>query len=124
MQNETRCIDGRLFRHDPQRDDPDLETDIGTCPECEGRGCDAESSLRDRCKAFYQTMQTNAMLRQSSPVDDLMAFVMAETGRSAGGESLKDTLPLVLYFGGESDRDEFLAIVREAKPGMVAKKMP
>ena len=36
----TRCIDGRIFRHDSQHDDPDLETDIGQCQECEGKGCD------------------------------------------------------------------------------------
>ena len=35
----TRCIDGRTFRHDPQHDDPGLETDIGQCAECEGKGC-------------------------------------------------------------------------------------
>ena len=38
----TRCIDGRLMRHDPQHDDPNLETDIGKCPECEGNGCFCE----------------------------------------------------------------------------------
>ena len=37
----TRCVDGRLMRHDPQHDDPGLETDIGRCPECEGDGCKA-----------------------------------------------------------------------------------
>ncbi len=37
--HRTRCVDGRLMRHDPQYDDPDLETDIGTCPKCEGEGC-------------------------------------------------------------------------------------
>lgn len=36
----TRCTDGRLMRHDPQPDDPSLETDIGKCPECGGGGCD------------------------------------------------------------------------------------
>ena len=36
----VRCVDGRLWRHDPQHDDPYLETDIGQCPECEGKGCD------------------------------------------------------------------------------------
>lgn len=35
-----RCIDGRIMRHDPQRDDPELETDIGECPICSGQGCD------------------------------------------------------------------------------------
>ena len=36
---DLRCIEGRLFRHDPQYDDPDLETDIGQCPDCSGDGC-------------------------------------------------------------------------------------
>ncbi|MDE2097118.1 MAG: hypothetical protein KGL39_07720 [Patescibacteria group bacterium] len=42
MQGQLRCVEGRLLRHDRQLDDPDLETDIGVCPECEGRGrnCD------------------------------------------------------------------------------------
>ena len=34
-----RCVDGRVMRHDPLPDDPYLETDIGTCPDCEGAGC-------------------------------------------------------------------------------------
>ena len=38
----TRCIDGRTMRHDPQPDDPGLETDIGKCPECNGKDCDQE----------------------------------------------------------------------------------
>ena len=42
MKGDLRCIDGRLFRHDPQHDDPDLETDIGECPDCSGDGCDDE----------------------------------------------------------------------------------
>lgn len=39
--------------------------------------------LRDRCKEMYQAMSRNAMLRQGSPVDDLMAFVQSEIGRGA-----------------------------------------
>ena len=35
----TRCVDGRIMRHDPQFDDPDCETDIGECDVCEGEGC-------------------------------------------------------------------------------------
>lgn len=63
------------------------------------------------------------MLRQGSPVDDLMAFVVAEIGRSAD-DRLAETLPLVLYFATKQDRDEFVAAVQEAKPGMVARKLP
>lgn len=38
MKGDIRCVEGRLMRHDPQFDDPELETDIGECPECEGNG--------------------------------------------------------------------------------------
>lgn len=43
MKGDLCCIDGRLWRHDPQYDDPDLETDIGTCPDCSGQGCSDDS---------------------------------------------------------------------------------
>jgi len=49
--HRTRCVDGRLMRHDPQHDDPDLETDIGTCQECEGNGCPAVREGRRRLAA-------------------------------------------------------------------------
>lgn len=35
----TRCEDGHLWRPDPQDDDPYLETNMGVCPECDGKGC-------------------------------------------------------------------------------------
>ena len=35
----TRCTDGRLMKRTPASDDPYLETDIGKCPECDGKGC-------------------------------------------------------------------------------------
>ena len=34
-----QCIDGRAMRHDPQPDDPYLQTDIGACEVCDGEGC-------------------------------------------------------------------------------------
>ena len=81
------------------------------------------TTLRDRCTTLCQQMQRNAMLRQGSPVDDLMAFVIAERGRSAD-ESLAETLPVCLYFGSEQDREEFIALVHEVKPNMITKRMP
>lgn len=39
MKGDLSCVDGRLMRHDPQSDDPYLETDIGHCPDCSGDGC-------------------------------------------------------------------------------------
>lgn len=63
------------------------------------------------------------MLRQGSPVDDLLAFVVSETGRKAD-KSLDKTLPLCLYFADDADREEFIAMVLTAKPGMIAKRMP
>ncbi len=81
------------------------------------------SDLRERCKQMLSKISMNGMLRQGSPVDDLMAFVLAEQGRAADA-SLKEALPLVLYFPADADRDEFIAAVCEAKPGMYAKKLP
>lgn len=36
MKGDIRCVEGRLWRHDPQWDDPDLETDVGPCQDCDG----------------------------------------------------------------------------------------
>ena len=80
-------------------------------------------TLRERCKAMYQQMTRNAILRQGSPVDDLLAFVVAENGRAAD-ERLDPTLPLVVYFTNDADREEFIAAVREANPSFVMKRMP
>lgn len=52
----VRCIEGRLFRHDPQHDDPYLETDVGTCPECEGKGCDCEGGERDVLSELWEAV--------------------------------------------------------------------
>lgn len=79
--------------------------------------------LRDRCTEMYQKMGRDAMLRQGSPVDDLMAFVRSEVGRAAD-PILSDTKSLIIYFGNEQDRGDFLALVHEVKPGMMAKRIP
>lgn len=79
--------------------------------------------LRDRCKEMYQQMSRNAMLRQGSPVDDLMAFVQAELGRTAD-ERLEDTCSLILYFGNDEDRAGFKAMVAEVKPNWMMKEIP
>lgn len=47
MKGDLRCVDGRLMRHDPQPDDPELETDVGQCPECEGKGCYDEDEIEE-----------------------------------------------------------------------------
>lgn len=43
----VRCIEGRLWRSDPQWDDPDCETDVGACPECRGAGCEPDGGFPD-----------------------------------------------------------------------------
>lgn len=80
-------------------------------------------SLRDRCREFLGQAQRDAILRQGSPVDDLMAFVIAETGRK-GSDTLEDTLPLCLYFVTTEDRDDFVALFHEFKPNVIAKRLP
>lgn len=53
MKGDIRCIDGRSMRHDPQSDDPYLETDIGQCPDCDGAGC--EDDLGDEFEGVTVT---------------------------------------------------------------------
>ena len=49
MKGSTRCLDGRLMRHDPVCDDPNLETDRGVCPDCNGRGCEPPKVVEFSC---------------------------------------------------------------------------
>lgn len=88
MKGETRCEDGRLMRHDPQPDDPDLETDRGQCPDCEGIGCEA---LRQQQKITNVIDRARALVKiadefwpdHPSAIDDyLTALIDAidETG--------------------------------------------
>lgn len=37
---------------------------------------------------------------------------------------LKGCIPLVLYFKTQADADEFIAVVREAKPNFSARQLP
>jgi hypothetical protein len=81
------------------------------------------TTLRQRCSAFLSQLQQDAMLRQGSPVDDLVAFVVAETGRKAAG-ALDQSLPLVLYFTTPADREEFIELYKEAKPNVFSRRLP
>lgn len=38
-------------------------------------------------------------------------------------KELEGTLPLVLYFGNDKDRDEFISVFHEAMPNAVSKKL-
>lgn len=78
--------------------------------------------LRDRCKAHLQKASLDAILRQNDPVEELMAFVISEIGRAAD-DKLEETLPLCLYFASKEDRDDFVALMRRAKPNMRTKKV-
>jgi len=80
-------------------------------------------SLKDRCMDFVHRVNMNAMLRQSSPVDDLVDFVRSEIGRAAD-EVLEGSEPLVLYFAEDKDRKEFVDAVLSAKPGMISRQWP
>jgi hypothetical protein len=79
-------------------------------------------SLRDRCKKVLDKMAMDGMLRQNSPVDTLLEFVISEQGRAADSR-LEETLPLCLYFTSDEERDEFITLVRDAKPGMSMRKV-
>ncbi len=80
-------------------------------------------TLRKRCQQIVDTMNRDAIMRQGSPVETLMAFVVAETGRTADA-SLEETLPLCLYFKSKKEREEFIDVVRAVNLGMISRKMP
>lgn len=80
-------------------------------------------TLADRCRDFVDTAMRRNMLRVGNPVDDLAAFVVSERGR-AGSPELEGSLPVVLYFRTEQDREEFLAAAIALNPGMIARPVP
>lgn len=79
-------------------------------------------TLRERCKKLYQKLGTDAMLRQHDPVQTIVEFVVAETGRAAG-QLGDNTLPLVLYFKTEEDREEFIELFKITHPTMISRKV-
>ncbi len=83
----------------------------------------ADSLLRQRCRKFLAQLKLDALLRQGSAVDDLIAFVIAETGRKADVK-LETALPLCLYFPTKAERAEFIAAFLEAKPHVISKRLP
>jgi hypothetical protein len=103
-------------------------TDLCFCPRC-GRSHrklgepPSARGIRKRCAAMLDKLATDRMLRQGSPVDDLLNFVIAERGRAVEPR-FEQALPLCLYFATEQDRDEFLAVFRELKPTMMTRKVP
>ena len=54
MKGDIRCVEGWLWRHDPQHDDPELETRVGRCQECEGVGCDEIDRRFKSAKLVHQ----------------------------------------------------------------------
>lgn len=50
MKGDIRCFEGYLWRHDPQPDDPDLETKIGPCPGCYACEPSDEDEWCDTCQ--------------------------------------------------------------------------
>lgn len=100
--SNTRCVDGRTMRHDPQHDDPDLETDIGRCPECEGRGCgdihlaEAETNNVDGLIAQVEDERIlnplnhykTYLIAQAAAESFVLAYARAESGDRSYSYSL------------------------------------
>lgn len=78
-----------------------------------------ELTLRGRCSEFLAKRYAASRIS----VEDLTAFVVSETGRTAD-ERLNEALPLCLYFQTEEDRDGFIRDFHEVKPNAVTKKVP
>lgn len=83
------------------------------------------TTLKDRCRTFLvQALAASKYPTFIDIVDDLEAFVIAENGRAAAGGDFDDVAPLCLYFGTKEDRDNFIAVVAEAKPNMTCRRLP
>jgi hypothetical protein len=86
-------------------------------------------TLADRCtkvlRDFDDVRDTEppSLMRGKKMVDYLKNFVLSEVGR-ASDEAFGDGAPLVLYFADEASREEFMAIVMEAKPNWISKRWP
>lgn len=59
MKGDLRCVSGRLMRHDPQFDDPELETDVGECPECMGKGDNCADCAAQHAEEHWDDFATN-----------------------------------------------------------------
>lgn len=79
-------------------------------------------SLRDRCLKFLNDLR-HYTGDETSTMDHLESFVVTEIGR-ASDERFDDAVPLALYFNSVVDREEFIAAVMEAKPGMISRRWP
>lgn len=70
------CVDGRQMRHDPQTDDPDLQTDVGPCPDCDGDGCDPEATIPRRKPTSRTRFLDNMMAQHAMRMEaDLRAML-------------------------------------------------
>jgi hypothetical protein len=77
----TRCVEGRLMRSDPQPDDPNLETDRGVCPECQGRGCELPKA---------QGVERGAVSREIGPRSNETHAVVVWFDKRLTDEELRD----------------------------------
>lgn len=68
MRGDTRCIDGRVYEHRPQQDDPDLEVVIGQCPECDGEGCDRATAEPIEEADCFDTPETQAQAERDTEI--------------------------------------------------------
>lgn len=83
-------------------------------------------TLSARCAQFLKRPLWDGRIgrQRQLHVDDLVAFVIAETGRSAAGHGLDDSLPVCVYFPTAADREQFIRSVQELKPSMTMMRMP
>ena len=74
--------------------------------------------LNKRIKSFERAHRFRRM--SSTGLRDGMAL---PANARAPLDQLRGTKPLILYFGNDVDRDEFIALMAEAKPNMRSVKL-
>jgi hypothetical protein len=81
------------------------------------------SGLRERCAKIVAHIRYCSPIEYDEAVDEMLAFVIAEIGRSSITKFEKSA-PLCLYFEDDASREEFIEVFKEAKPNVVTRKMP
>lgn len=75
--------------------------------------------IRDAIKLLSPSVRNLPMISLSAIETEMQTLREALFPRP----EIKGTAPLILYFGNDQEREEFVAAVNEAKPGMKSYKV-
>lgn len=75
-------------------------------------------TARERAKGFLDKQAMKAITRTDDPVQDLLDFVLMETGRVP---ELEDAYAVVLYLADKKTAEEIAEAFQQAKPNSIVR---